>query len=97
MWRNCVQRQKFLEIYKICKNAAAIAAAIGLSLAEGLAVGALIHGRVGLMGTNHDLIQGAVVFSVAVVSAGLDGAFNALIGMAIHILFLLLFLGTQIV
>ena len=68
-----------------------------LLLAEGLAVGALIHGGIGLMGTNHDLIQGAVVLGVAVVCAGLDGAFNALVGMAIHNRFLLLILGTQIV
>ena len=42
------------------------------------------------MGTHQDLIQGAVVLVLAVVSAGLDGAFDALVCMAIHIEFLLL-------
>ena len=53
-------------------------------LAEGLAVGALILGGVGLVGTHQNPIQGAVVLGVAVVSAGLDGAFDALVGMAVH-------------
>ena len=61
-----------------------------LLLAEGLAVGALIHGRVGLMGAHPDLVQGTVVFVFTVVSTGLDGTFDALVGMAIHSLFLLL-------
>ena len=56
-----------------------------LLLAEGLAVGALIHGRVLLMGTNHDPIQGAVVLAVAVISALLNSAFNAFISLAVHI------------
>ena len=91
MWRNCVQRQKFLEIYKICKNAAAIAAAIGLSLAEGLAVGALIHGGVCFVGAHQNAIQGAVVLGVAVICAGLNGAFDTLVSIAVHLLFLLYF------
>ena len=67
------------------KNAAAIAAAfMPLSLAEGLAVGALLHGGVHLMGTHHDLVQRAVVLGVAVVSALLDGAFDALVGIVVH-------------
>ena len=41
------------------------------------------------MGAHHDLVQGTIVFGVAVVSAGLNGAFDALIGMTIHIRFLL--------
>ena len=42
------------------------------------------------MGTHQDLVQGAVVLVLTVVSAGLDGAFNALVCMAVHIEFLLL-------
>ena len=71
--------------------AAAKAAAITLLLAEGLAVGALIHGGICLMGTNHNAVQRAVVLSIAVVCAGLDGTFDALVCMAVHIHFLLHF------
>ena len=53
-------------------------------LAEGLAVGALVHGGIGLMSTNQDPVQGAVVLIVAVVSALLDGALDALVCIAIH-------------
>ena len=60
-----------------------------LLLAEGLAVGALIHGRICFVGTHQNLVQGAVVFGVAVIGAGLNGAFDALISMAIHSRFLL--------
>lgn len=55
-----------------------------LFLAEGLAIGALILGRVRFVGTHQDPVQGAVVFAVAVVSTLLDGAFNTLVGMTIH-------------
>ena len=55
-----------------------------LLFAEGFAVGALIHGRILLMGAHQDSIQGAVVFGIAVVSALLNGAFDALICVAIH-------------
>ena len=55
-----------------------------LPLAEGLAVGALVHGGIGFMGTHQDPVQGAVVLGIAVVCAGLNGAFDALIGMTIH-------------
>ena len=48
------------------------------------------------MGTHQNPVQRAVVLGVAVIGAGLDGAFNALIGMTVHIHFLLLF-GTGIV
>mgnify|MGYP003309930045 CR=1 FL=1 len=68
----------------------------GLSLAEGLAVGALVHSRICLVGTHQDLVQGAVILILAVVSAGLDGAFDALVCMTVHNLFLLLF-GTALV
>ena len=60
-----------------------------LSLAEGLAVGALIHGGIGFMGAHQDSVQRAVVCVVAVVCAGLDGAFDALIGLFVHAVFLL--------
>ena len=61
------------------------------SLFEGLAVGALIHHGIALMSADHDAIQGAVVLSVAVMSTGLDGAFDALVCMAVHTHFLLYF------
>ena len=43
------------------------------------------------MGAHQDLIQRAVVLGVAVVSAGGDGAFDALVGIAVHLDYLLLF------
>ena len=55
-----------------------------LLLSEGHAVGALILSGVALVGTHHDLIQGAVVLVVAVVGAGAHGAFDGFVGMAIH-------------
>ena len=64
---------------------------IFLLLAEGLAVGALVHSGVGLVGTHQDLVQSAVVLALAVVGALMDGAFDALIGIAVHSHFLLLF------
>ena len=66
--------------------AAAFAAAIfaGSLLAEGLAVGALIHGGIGLMGAHQDAVQRAVVLVLTVVCALMDGAFDALIGVAFH-------------
>ena len=67
-----------------------------LLLAEGLAVGALILGRIGLMGTHQDPVQRAVVLAVAVVGAGLDGAFDTLVCMAVHKCYLLL-IGTGLV
>jgi hypothetical protein len=57
---------------------------MGSSLPEGLAVGALVHGRIGFVGAYQDAVQGAVVLGVAVISTGLNGAFDALIGMMIH-------------
>jgi hypothetical protein len=60
------------------------------SLAEGLAVGALIHGGVCFVGAYQDAVQGAIVLGVAVISAGLDGALDALVGMMVHLFFLLL-------
>ena len=63
--------------------------ALLLFLPEGLAVSALIHSRIGLVGTHQNLVQRAVVFVVAVIGAGLDGAFDALVCIAVHIHFLL--------
>ena len=37
------------------------------------------------MGAHQDPLQGAVVGIVAVVSAGLDGTLDALVGLAVHI------------
>ena len=58
--------------------------------AEGFAVGALIHCGILLMGTHQNAVQGAVVFGIAVVSALLNGAFDALVCL-VHLVFLLLF------
>ena len=69
------------------KTAAAIAAAIlsgSLLLAEGLAVGALIVGRIHLVGAHQDLVQRTVVLVAAVMGALLDGTFNTLVSMTIH-------------
>ena len=57
---------------------------ICLLSAEGLAVGALVHSGVGLVGTDQDLVQSAVVLVLAVVCALLNGALDALIGIAVH-------------
>ena len=60
-----------------------------LLLAEGLAVGTLVHGGVHLMGAHQDLVQGAVVLTLAVVGTLLDGTLDRLVGIAIHNEFLL--------
>ena len=75
----------------VWKNAAAVAAAFMLlSLAEGLAVSALIHSRIGLVGTHQNLVQSAVVLALAMVCALVNGALDALVGIAVHGHFLLL-------
>lgn len=51
---------------------------------ERLAVGALIHGGICLVGTYQDSIQRAVVLRVTVVGALGNGAFDALVGMTAH-------------
>ena len=73
------------------KKAAASAAAFPLALAEGLAVGTLVLGGIGFMGTHQDTVQRAVVLIVAVISAGLNGAFDALVCIVVHKNSLLLF------
>ena len=55
-----------------------------LLLAEGLAVGTLIHSGILLVSTHQDSIQGAVVFRIAVISTLLNGAFDALVCLAVH-------------
>lgn len=66
-----------------------------LLLAEGQAVGALVHGGVALMGADAHLLQGAVVLSAAVMGAVLDGAGNAFVG--VHIVCSSFLLGTDVV
>ena len=69
----------------VWKNAAAVAAAFMLlSLAEGLAVSALILSRICLVGTHQNAVQRAVVLAVAVICAGLYGAFDTLVCIVIH-------------
>ena len=58
-------------------------------LTEGLAVGALVHGGICLMGAHQDLVQRAVVLGVAVVGTRLDGAGDTLVCFAVHRSFLL--------
>ena len=55
-----------------------------LLLAEGHAVGALILSGVALVGAHHDLIQRAVVLLFPVMCTLVDGAFDGLVGMAVH-------------
>ena len=62
---------------------------MGLSLLEGLAVGALIHGGIDLVGANHDSIQRAIVLVAAVMGTLSNGTLDALVSMAIHTDFLL--------
>ena len=65
-------------------------AAPGLLSAEGFAVGALIHGGIGLVGAHQNPVQRAVILLFAVMGALVHGAFDALVGMTIHCFFLLL-------
>ena len=53
-------------------------------LAEGHAISALLLGRVGLVGTHQDAVQRTVVGLVAVMGTLGNGAFDALIGIAVH-------------
>lgn len=55
-----------------------------LFLAEGLAVGALVHGGITLMGANQNAVQSAVIAVRAVVCTLMHGTFDALICFAIH-------------
>jgi hypothetical protein len=69
----------------------ALAAPLWLSLLEGLAVGALVNSGVGLVGADHDSIQGAVVLTLTVMGTLGNGAFDALVSVAVHTHFLLCF------
>ena len=60
-----------------------------LLLPEGLAVGALVLGGIGLVGAHQNPVQRAVVLGIAVIGTGFDGTFDALVGMAVHSDFLL--------
>ena len=62
----------------------------GSLLAEGLTVGALVHGGGGLVGAHQDPVQRAEVLGVAVVGTLLDGTLDALVGVAVHIRSLLI-------
>ena len=57
---------------------------VQLLLAEGHAVGALVHGGIHLVGTHQDLVQGAVVLVLTMMGTLLDGTFDALVCMTIH-------------
>ena len=61
-------------------KAAAVAAAKMLLLAEGLAIGALIHGGVCLVGAHLNAVQAAIILTAAMVLAGGYGAVDAAIG-----------------
>ena len=55
-----------------------------LLLAEGHTVGALVDRGIAFVGTHQDPVKRAVVLTVAVVCALLNGAFDGLVGMTIH-------------
>ena len=60
------------------------------ALTEGLAVGALVHGRVGFMGAYQNPVQRAVVLVLTVVGALVHRTLNTFVGVTIHNCFLLL-------
>ena len=62
---------------------------VSLLLAEGLAVGTLILGRIGLVGTHQNALQRAEVCFIAMMRALMDSAFDALVCIAVHSLRLL--------
>ena len=79
------------------ENAAAVAAAfLFLSLAEGLAVGALVLGGICFVGTHQNAVQRAIVLTVAMVGTLLNGTLNTLVCIAVHN-FLLLLLDSNLV
>ena len=61
-----------------------------LFLAEGHAVSALIHSGISFMGAHQDALQRAVICFVTMMCALMNGAFDALVSIAIHGSFLLL-------
>ena len=60
-----------------------------LFLAEGFAVGTLVHGGICLMGANQNTLQGTVICILAVMGALLNGTFNTLVCVTVHVRFLL--------
>ena len=56
-----------------------------LLLSEGHTVGALIHRGAGLVGAHQNLVQRAVILVLAVVCAVLDGTFDTLVGVVVHL------------
>lgn len=60
-----------------------------LLFTEGHTVGALVHAGICLVGAHQDSIQGAEVCAFAVVSTLGNSALDALVGIAVHLLFLL--------
>ena len=75
----------FCHTVKRRKSATAVAAALYcLLLTERLAVRALVHGGVCFVSAHHDAVQRAVVLGIAMVSALLNGAFDALVCVTIH-------------
>ena len=60
-----------------------------LFLTEGHTVGTLVHSGITFVSADQNTVQSAVVCILAVVSALVNGAFNALVCFAIHCLILL--------
>ena len=60
-----------------------------LLLSEGHTVGALIHCGAGLVGAHQNLVQRAVVLVLAVVCAVLNGTFDTLVSVVVHLKILL--------
>ena len=60
-----------------------------LFLYEGQAVGALIHGRIGLVGANRHAVERAVILIGAVIFTVADGTADAMVCVAVHKLHLL--------
>lgn len=57
---------------------------VSLFLAEGLTVGALIHGRIHFVGTHGDAFQCAVVFAGAMMGTLAHVTVNSMIGLFFH-------------
>ena len=89
---SCPYHKGFLSIRQEKKAAAGFCRSRCLLLPERLAVSALIHREICLVGTHQDLVQGAVVLVLTVISTLLDGTFDTLVCVTIHSNFLLLFI-----
>lgn len=68
----------------------------GLTQLEGIAVGALLLGRIHLMGADLYTVQRAVVRSTAMVCALVDAAVNALVCMTFFHVHVLLFVDSVV-